>query len=94
MNCSSLNEHLFRRNLVDSPNCVCGSVESTLHFLLHCPRYTNIRNEMLLSLANMPLIFDVNLFLFGSSDLSDDQNVQIFLQIQNFIIKSKRFIGT
>ena len=29
MNSSSLNEHLFIRNLVDSPNCACGQVEST-----------------------------------------------------------------
>ena len=26
MNSSSLNEHLFIRNLVDSPNCACGQV--------------------------------------------------------------------
>ena len=32
MNSSSLNEHLFIRNLVDSPNCACGQVESTFHF--------------------------------------------------------------
>jgi hypothetical protein len=32
MNSSSLNEHLFIRNLVDSPNCACGQVESTSHF--------------------------------------------------------------
>ena len=34
MNNSSLNEHLFIRNLMDSPNCACGQVESTSHFLI------------------------------------------------------------
>jgi hypothetical protein len=25
MQCSSLNQHLYRKNIVDSPNCICGS---------------------------------------------------------------------
>ena len=32
MNSSSLNEHLFIRNLMDSPNCARGQVESPSHF--------------------------------------------------------------
>ena len=47
MNSSSLNEHLFIRNLVDSPNCACGQVESTSHFLISCKKYTDLRNELM-----------------------------------------------
>lgn len=31
---SSLNDHFFKRNLVDSSSCSCGLIESTA-FLLH-----------------------------------------------------------
>ena len=37
MNCSALNAHLFIRNLVESPNCICGITETVFHFLLDCP---------------------------------------------------------
>ena len=32
MECSSLNSHLFRKNIVPSPSCICGGFESTYHF--------------------------------------------------------------
>ena len=31
-NCSSLNQHLFSKNLIDNPLCICGSVEDTYHY--------------------------------------------------------------
>ena len=41
LNCSSLNEHLFNKNLVASNRCTCGQIESTSHYILHyvpkCP---------------------------------------------------------
>ena len=46
INSSSLNEHLFIRNLVDSPNCACGKVESTSHFLIWCKKYTDLRIKL------------------------------------------------
>jgi hypothetical protein len=33
MNCSALNTHLFIRNLVESPNCICGITETVSHVL-------------------------------------------------------------
>ena len=36
MNCSALNAHLFIRNLVESPNCICEITETVSHFLLDC----------------------------------------------------------
>jgi hypothetical protein len=35
MNCSALNAHLFIRNLVESPNCICGITETVSHFLFY-----------------------------------------------------------
>jgi hypothetical protein len=43
MQCSSLNYHLFRKNIVNSPFCQCGATETTAHCLLHCPRHNATR---------------------------------------------------
>jgi hypothetical protein len=40
MNCSALKAHLFIRNIVESPNCICGITETVSHFLLYYPRHT------------------------------------------------------
>ena len=36
MECSSLNAHLYRENIVPSPTCSCGGFESTYHFFFQC----------------------------------------------------------
>ena len=95
MNSSSLNEHLFIRNLVDwpySPNCARGQVESPSHFVISCKKYTDLRNELMYTI-NYPVTIDVNLLLKESDTLSVDQNIDIFIKVQNFILKSKRFIS-
>ena len=33
--CSALNSHLFNKNIVNSPLCLCRSEETSKHFLLH-----------------------------------------------------------
>ena len=45
--CSSLNQHLFSKNIVENPLCVCGSIESTKHYLFDCFRYQHIRTSMI-----------------------------------------------
>jgi hypothetical protein len=42
LKCSSLKDHLFQKNIIDSGLCTWGKIETTAHYLLHCP---NIRNE-------------------------------------------------
>ena len=78
------------RNLVDSPNCACGQVESTSHFLISCKQYTDLRNELMHTI-NYPVTIDVKLLLKGSDTLSVYQNIDIVFKVQNFIHKSKRF---
>ena len=90
MSCSSLNDHLFVCNLTESPYCLCGSRETTTHFLLHCHRYHNLRLETIFSL-NYQVPVDTNLLLYGSDVLDYEQNKQIFMTVQKFILSSKRF---
>ena len=48
LECSSLNSHLFKKNLIDNQLCSCGSIETTSHFFFSCPRYTAHRQQYLL----------------------------------------------
>ena len=45
--CSSLNHHLFLKNIVDSPNCSChqGVPETNSHYLFYCHRFNDSRNR-------------------------------------------------
>ena len=90
MRCSTLNAHLFSKNIIDSPICVCAAREDTQHFLISCTRYTTLRQELV---NRVTPVFQpsLNVFLFGSQELSDSDNRQIFLAIQEFLTKSKRF---
>ena len=89
-NCSSLNQHLHSKKIVPSPLCLCGSVEDTKHFLLTCPLYHNLRQEMLQSVSQFCLP-TVNTLLYGARNMSFNVNKQIFKDVQNFVIKTRRF---
>ena len=43
--CSSLNHHLFQKNIVQSPLCQCGEVESSFHYFFRCRLYHRIRTD-------------------------------------------------
>ena len=88
MRCSSLNHHLFLKNIVPDPLCTCGKIESTEHYLLECPKYTDLRNEMTNSI-NSPV--NCTILLYGNQSLSEDSNMSIFEAVENFILKSRRF---
>jgi hypothetical protein len=77
-------------NVTFQGNSACGQVESTSHFLISCKTYTDLRNELMYTI-NYPVTIDVKLLLKGSDTLSVDQNIDIFIKVQNFILKSKRF---
>ena len=89
-NCSSLNEHLFSKNIIDSPLCVCGEVEDTNHFLFNRHRFHNLRQD-LFATVNPICQPTSNILLYDSEHLTYNENQQVFLAVQNFLIKSKRF---
>lgn len=94
--CSSLKQHLFHRNLVPNPNCICGEVESNNHFLLECPRYNLLREDLLSDVRQLILpasTITSRLLLYGDSTLSVENNCSIFKEVQKYIKKSKRFVS-
>ena len=89
-NCSSLNQHLFSKNVIDSPLCACGAVEDTTHFLFRCHRFNNLRQELFVTITSICQPTS-NILLYGAEYLTNTENKQIFLAVQEFLIKSKRF---
>ena len=89
-NCSSLNQHLFSKNIIDSPLCACGAVEDTTHFLFRCHRFNNLRQELFVTITSICQPTS-NILLYGAEYLTYTENKQIFLAVQEFLIKSKRF---
>ena len=90
MQCSFLNQYLYRKNIVDSPNCNCGSTESTTHYLFQYLRCTAQR-QMYINSINVSINRTTEILPLGSPKLAPNQNVELFLAVQNFVICSKRF---
>jgi hypothetical protein len=59
------------------------------YYILHRSRFSDIRQELILSISNIPVNIAINLLLFGTNEWTDEQNTLIFVSIQKYIIKSK-----
>jgi len=72
---SPLNAHRFKFKLVDSNRCRCTAIESTQHFLLDCPLYTQQRLDLVQRLGP-DVVPDVSLLL---SDFRYVRDTAIFI---------------
>ena len=98
---SHLREHKFKHGFQDSlnPICSCGNdIETSAHFLLHCPHYSNERSTFLNTIRNISRsIFDKNhlqiteTLLYGDSSLDDKSSSLILNATINFHFVTKRF---
>jgi hypothetical protein len=52
---------------------------------------TTLRQQLFFSLLDIPETISLNLLIFGSVNLNDEENKAVFKSVQTFIIKSKRF---
>ena len=88
--CSSLNFHLHQKNIVQSPLCTCGSLESAYHYFFECRFYSNLRP---IFLRDLSLICEVSLdtILHGNRSLNDDANCKIIDIVLKYIQESRRF---
>ena len=98
---SHLREHKFKHNFQDclNPLCSCGiDVESTSHFLLHCPFFNKERSTLLRNLKDInEKLLDksdstlTNILLFGDASMDNNTNKAILNTVIDFILASKRF---
>ena len=98
---SHLREHKFKNGFQDllKPICSCGNdIETSAHFLLHCPHYSNKRSTFLNTIRNINRhIFDKNdlqiteTLLYGDRFLDDKSNTLILNATIDFHFVTKRF---
>ena len=100
---SHLRHHKKTHGFTDTPSdiCLCGNgVEDTLHFFLHCSRYTDHRTllisnvEVILSSNNLDLLNgnEINTFLYGHPSLRFLDNQKIIHATLEYIKSTNRFV--
>ena len=82
---SSLGADLFRANMVNDPSCPCGCpLEDAIHYLLECPFHTNARKQLFMNITPYTVI-SIETLLFGSDNLTDENNLIVFRNVQQYI---------
>ena len=103
LNFTTLNNDLYMRSLINTPNCSCGrESESYSHYFLRCPLFTNPRHLFFNELHSLFEETGVNIlafrediliehFLFGFKFEFKKYNLLLFKAIQNYITSTNRF---
>lgn len=89
--CSNLNDDLFNNHLKPTAICDCQlEIENAEHYFFRCERYNEQRLRFFhLSRKFHPL--GVNLVLYGSDNWSENDNLQLFTYVQQYIRDTARF---
>ena len=98
---SHLREHKFKHSFQVTLNLICNcseDIETTSHYLLHCPDYFHERKTILNTVSCIvPNIFNLNndqlteILLYGKEELDYINNTSILDATINYLIKTKRF---
>ena len=88
---SKLNAHLYDIGITQSPKCRCDQgIEDVWHFFFVCPYYAVPRDHLHRMVINYAP-FGIETVLYGVSESSFEINKKIFLAVQDYILKTKRF---
>ena len=91
MKCSNLKAHLFNLHVIDSPQCECMiGIEDCYHYLFVCPFY-NIERNKLFHDAQQLCNISLDVLLYGDKSLSLNDNLKLFLYVENYISETERF---
>ena len=87
---SNLNCDLLNRHLTTNSSCDCGERKETSElYILHCPRFTHVRQNTIFRLpANL---LSITTLLQGDPNISNNTNSLIFKAVQDFITQSGHF---
>ena len=98
---SHLGDHKFRHNFQDcvSPMCYCGQdIETTTHFLLHCPNHHCARktlfdkiNQVSGTILRQSDSTITKILLFGDNKLDFETNKILLMSTIEFISLTERF---
>ena len=97
---SHLHEHKFKHSFqnVLNPLCLCGNeIETSTHYLLHCPTYTSERLTLLnkIKSINCSILESSDatvrkILLFGHNTLNNSSNTLILNSTIEYVISSQR----
>ena len=98
---SHLREHKFKHRFQDSLNPICSfgnDIETSAHFLLHCPNFSNERSNFLNIVGSIDRniltrrdLQVTEIFLCGDSNLNNVTNTIILNATIDFLIVTERF---
>ena len=99
---TQLNSHRFTIGLSDTDRCLCGSIESPIHYFLDCNHYLADRIKLVDKLVNIIPNFNnlnrqrqLEIILFGiihkQGTDPDPRNRLITYSVQNFLVATNRF---
>ena len=88
--CSSLNEHLYLKNIVNSPMCRCGAIENAKHFFFSCLFYSHIRPELIYNIQTITTP-STDVILNGDPNTTFENNLKLFDAVHKYIESSGRF---
>ena len=98
---TQLKEHKFKHNLQDSinPMCSCSSsIETTIHFFLHCVNFNTQRQTLFDKIATMDtnILTEneysiVNTLLFGKPNSENSFNKAMLNVSIEFVLSTERF---
>ena len=98
---SHLREHKFKYNFQNCLNPLCSSgssIESTYHFLLHCPIFHDKSHTLLSTLNNIDSkLLEPNdsyltqTLLFGSTSFDSETNTFVLNATIDYILSTERF---
>ena len=98
---SPLHAHMAHHKFVGiTADCtVCSVPEDTKHFLLTCTSFRISRATMFrkvteitgIDISTLPLKRRTDILLYGSGNLSDDENSKILKIVTDFTISTRRF---
>ena len=97
-----LREHKFRHNFIDTDdpfcNCRTNAIESTEHFLLHCPTFSIPRKKLFDNLTNINTSLMqlseshlVHTLLYGNVGMKSDLNHDILSNVIAYLYETGRF---
>ena len=91
--CSKLNYDVcFNLHIPNiDPMCLCGGgFEDAQHYFMSCVYFDDLRLHLRESIE-LICIFELNTLLYGSTNLSDAENMLVFDAVHKFIMDSRCF---
>ena len=83
---SSLNSHLYGKNIINSLSRICGGFVSAYNFFFICPIYRHTKKTYL---SEVLQTHNTHELLYCKEATTDLENEALFLKVQDFIIHSK-----